>query len=116
MSENIYWVLRVILNDGQEEAFEPLMAEMVESTKAETGAVAYEWYRDGKAVDLFENYASNADAMIHMQNFGANFAKRFMTVFTPAAFDVYGPVEEDLRAALAPVGAVFHTKVGGFAR
>ena len=32
MTNDVYWVLRLAINDGQEDAFEALMPEMVEAT------------------------------------------------------------------------------------
>lgn len=116
MTDDVYWVLRLQIKDGQAAAFEALMPEMVEATLKESGAKSYEWHREGDEVHIFERYASNADAMIHMGNFGANFADRFLGALTPTGFDVYGPAQDDLRAALAPVGAKFYGQVGGFDR
>ena len=116
MTDDVYWVLRMTINDGHEDAFEALMPEMVEATLKEDGAKSYEWHRDGSAVHIFERYASNADAGIHLQNFGANFAERFFTIMSPAGFDVYGPAEGPVREGLANAGAQFYAQVGGFDR
>lgn len=114
--EDIYWVLRLRLNDGQEEAFARLMPEMVDATRKEDGARSYEWHRDGDAVHIYERYASNADAGLHLQNFGASFAQRFFTVFSATGFDVYGPVTGALRDGLSAAGARFFDRAGGFER
>ncbi|MEX0319219.1 MAG: putative quinol monooxygenase [Ruegeria sp.] len=116
MTPDVYWILRLAINDGQEEAFETLMPEMVASTLKETGAKAYEWHREGSEVHIFERYASATDAMIHMGNFGAHFADRFLAALTPTGFDVYGAVNDEVRQALGPMGANFYDQVGGFDR
>ncbi len=116
MTEEIYWLLKLDLSPEKQSDFEALMADMVTATLQETGAKSYEWHQSDNAVHIYERYASSEDAMIHMQNFGANFAQRFMTLLTPVQFDVYGPAKDDLRAALSPVGAVFHQQIGGFDR
>ncbi|WP_226688568.1 putative quinol monooxygenase [Ruegeria arenilitoris] len=116
MTEDVYWLLKLDLQADQDDIFDALMAEMVDATLNESGAKSYEWHRSGSAVHIFERYASSDDAMIHMQNFGANFADRFLAILTPTQLDVYGPANEDLHAALTPVGAVFHKQVSGFDR
>lgn len=116
MTEDVYWLLKLKLAEDQDGTFDALMAEMVAATLNEVGAKAYEWHRSGLDVHIFERYASSDDAMIHMQNFGANFADRFLGLMTPHQLDVFGPVKDDLHSALAPVGAVFHQQVGGFSR
>ncbi|WP_170769477.1 putative quinol monooxygenase [Ruegeria lacuscaerulensis] len=116
MTNDIYWLLKLDLNAEKQSEFEALMAEMVAATRNETGAKTYEWHQSDNAIHIYERYASSEDAMIHMQNFGANFADRFMSLLTPVQFDVYGPAKDDLLAALSPVGAVFHKQIGGFDR
>ena len=116
MTDNIYWLLKLDLNPDKKPEFEALMAEMVEATQNETGAKSYEWHLSDGTVHIFERYDSSDDAMIHMQNFGASFADRFMSLLTPVQFDVYGPAKDDLRAAPSPVSAVFHQQIGGFDR
>ena len=116
MTNDVYWLLKLDLDLNKKDEFEALMAEMVTATQQETGARSYEWHMTGSAVHIYERYASSEDAMIHMQNFGANFAERFLALLTPVGLDVYGPAKDDLREALAPVGAVFHQQIGGFDR
>lgn len=116
MTEHVYWILRATINDGQDAAFEALMAEMVTATRKESGTLEYEWHREGNQLHVFERYASNADAGIHLQSFGANFAERFMSIANITGFDVYGPAEGPVRDGLANVGAKFFGQVGGFGR
>jgi len=116
MTDNVYWVLQVKINDGHGDEFEPLMAEMVASTKKESGALEYEWHRQGDQVHIFERYASNKDAGIHLQNFGANFAQRFFTIVSATGFDVYGPADGPVRQGLSDAGAQFFGQIGGFER
>lgn len=116
MTEDIYWLLKLELQADQDAAFDALMTEMVDATLNESGAKSYEWHRTGSSVHIYERYASSDHAMIHMQNFGANFADRFLAILTPTTLEVYGPAKDDLRDTLTPVGAVFHEQVGGFDR
>jgi len=115
-TDDIYWVLTLDLAEGQDAAFEALMAEMVVATKAEDGAKNYEWHRSGSAVHIYERYETNGDAGIHLGNFGENFAERFLAILTPTGLEVYGPAEGGVREGLASFGAVFYDQVGGFGR
>lgn len=116
LTENIYWDLMLELAEGQDEEFDALMTEMVAATEQERGCVAYEWHRSGNAVHIYERYADNAAAGIHMQNFQASFAKRFFTLLKPSEFFVYGPVSGPLRDGLEKAGAKLFNQIGGFCR
>lgn len=115
-TNDISWALTVELAEGQDEAFNALMAEMVTATNAETGAKGYEWHRAGNTIQIIERYETNADAGIHLGNFGENFAERFLAILTPTGLQVYGPAEGGVREGLAGFGATFYEQVGGFER
>lgn len=115
-TDDIHWVITLDLAEGEDAAFDALMAEMVIATKAEAGAKNYEWHRNGNAVHIYERYETNGDAGIHLGNFGENFAERFLAILTPTGLQVYGPAEGGVREGLAGFGAVFYDQVGGFAR
>jgi len=115
-TDDIHWLLTLDLAEGQDAAFDALMAEMVIATKAEVGAKNYEWHRNGNAVHIYERYETNGDAGIHLGKFGENFAERFLAILTPTGLQVYGPAEGGVREGLTGFGAVFHDHVGGFAR
>jgi quinol monooxygenase YgiN len=117
--DHISWNLKLSVNDGQLDTFRSLMTEMVAATQAnELGALTYDWYvlPDGKEVHIQERYADNGAALLHLGNFGANFAERFFACVTPRSFVVYGPANDDIRGALTPMGAVFMDHFGGFNR
>lgn len=119
MSKVIEWVLELDVQDGQADNIGPLLEEMVAATKAdEPGTLHYEYYAnaDHTKITVLERYADNAAAMVHMGNFGAKFADRFIAAFAPIRFTVFGPAEDDLRAAVAGFGAVHMDHYKGFAR
>ena len=116
-TENVYWDLMLELAEGKDAEFKALMAEMVTATEAdEPGCLAYEWHRTGNAVHIFERYASNEAAGIHLQNFTTKFAKRFFGMLSPKGFHVYGPAAGPVRAGLEQAGATLYDQVGGFDR
>jgi quinol monooxygenase YgiN len=117
MSGVISWSLHLSVNEGQMDSARALMAEMVEATRSEAGSLGYEWFvsEDGSAVHINERYADSAATMEHLGNFGANFAERFMSCFTPTGFNVYGEPSGEVRAVLDGFGAAYMGTMGGFA-
>lgn len=115
-TDDISWTLTLDLADGQDDTFDALMAEMVVATKEEAGAKGYEWHRSGNTIVINERYESNADAGVHLGNFGENFAERFLAILTPTGLQVYGPAEGGVKEGLAGFGATFYDQVGGFER
>lgn len=119
MEDHIEWVLEMTIQDGKRDAVQPLIDEMVAATQAnEPGALTYEYYLtdDQTRCTVLERYANNDAAMAHLQNFGTHFAERFLAVFAPIRFTVYGPSNDTLRAALAGFGATFEARASGFHR
>lgn len=119
MSDNVHWILELKIKDGALDSFKALMNEMASTTEAnEPGTLNYEWFisDDQKTCHLYERYADSAATMVHLGSFGANFADRFMAVVEPTRFVVYGNPNDEVRAALAGLGAVHMTQIAGFAR
>ena len=119
MSIAVSWVLELNVKDGQLDTFKALAQEMSEATQAdEPGATHYEWFAgdDGNTVHLYERYADSAATMVHLGNFGAKFAERFLGCVDPQRLMVYGDPSAEVRGALAGLGAVHMTQFAGFAR
>lgn len=119
MSNAVHWMLETKIKEGEYDNLITLMNEMVEATEAnESGTVNYEWFvsDDKSACHIYERYIDSAATMVHLGNFGAKFAKRFMGCLQPTRMTVYGDPDETVRNALATMGAVHMDFVGGFAR
>ena len=118
MSEQVSWVLGVAVRPDQLEPFRTLMGEMVASTRAEPGALSYEWFvaEDGSVVHLFERYADSSAAVAHLQTFGERFAGRFLDAVTPTRLTVMGSPDDKAKAALDGFGATYLRPFGGFTR
>jgi quinol monooxygenase YgiN len=118
MSTSVSWNLQLAVRDGRLDDFTSLMAEMVESTRAEDGTQAYEWFisADGTTCHICERYADSAAAMFHLATFGAMFAERFLSCVEPTGFSVYGDPSDEVRAVLDGFGADYLGWFGGFAR
>lgn len=117
MGAEVFWILEVTINEGKADDFQALMEEMVSATEAnEPGAVNYEWYKEGDTVHVFERFADSDAAMVHLGNFGASFAERFLGSVEIKGQTVYGDISDDLRAAVGGLGAVCLGSWGGFSR
>jgi quinol monooxygenase YgiN len=110
--------LQLAVRDGQLNAARDLMNEMVASSKQESGAESYEWYisDDGTTCHVNERYSDSDAALVHLGNFGANFAERFPGCFQPTALSVYGDPSPEAKAALDGFGAAYYGWLGGFNR
>jgi quinol monooxygenase YgiN len=119
MGNNIYWLLELSIKEGELENLKNLIIEMSDATRSdEPGALIYEWFvsDDGKQCHIYERYSDCAALMIHLGNFGAKFADRFLAILTPQRMTVYGEPTDEVRTALAGFGAVHMAELGGFAR
>lgn len=65
---------------------------------------------------ICEKYSDSAAALAHLGNFGANVAERFLELFAPTSFHVYGEPSDEVRGVLDGFGAVYLGPLGGFAR
>ena len=118
MASTVSWVVKVKIKAGQLEAFKALMDEMVESTKAEEGTLAYEWFIDeaSENVHIYERYADSAAVLVHGASFGEKFAERFMGAIDVTGFDIYGEPSDDVKGAFEAMGPAYFGSWGGFAR
>jgi quinol monooxygenase YgiN len=113
----VAWLFELELKPERRAEFAALAPEMVDSTRQEEGARAYQLFRndDSNTVCVYERYADSGAALTHMTLFGEKFGARFMALVTPLRFTVLGSPSEELMGALAPIGAVVHAPMGGFA-
>jgi len=119
MSDNIHWIVALEVKHGAYAGLEALMKEMVDATKTnEPGAITYEWYvnEDKSVCHICERYADNDAAITHLENFGAHFARRLMSIAKPVSLTVYGDANDAVCSALEGLGAVHMTLAAGFTR
>jgi quinol monooxygenase YgiN len=117
MSNQISWILQVAIHPGKLEDFRSVAKDLIAKTESESGTLDYEWNlsEDGTICHIFERY-QNADALVtHVESFGA-FAKRFLEACHPTRFHVYGTPTDEVKAALADLGPVYFSPLGGFSR
>ena len=118
MTNNVYWTIDISIKSGALDDLKALMDEMIASTQNEDGALNYEWWisDDSTTCHIYERYTDAAAAMVHIGNFGAHFAERFMGLVDVTRFIVYGGHDENVRGALGGMGAAFMGSLGGFSR
>jgi quinol monooxygenase YgiN len=119
MDKNVYWVLELEVQAGREKDGRVLAKEMVASARAnEPGTLQYavNTSADGKRCHTYERNADSAAALAHIHTFGEKFAARFLEVFKPVRFVVYGSPSQPVRDALAAFGPVYMNTMDGFSR
>lgn len=119
MNRHVIWTLDMQVAAGRQAELRALMHEMATATEAnEPGTLDYEWSlsEDGSTCHLFERYEDCAAAEIHIATFGEKYAARFMDLLTPTRVILYGSPNAAVRAALAPMGAVYLPPAAGFSR
>jgi quinol monooxygenase YgiN len=118
MADQVSWMLELAIKPGRLDDFKAVLAEMVESTLAEPGALSYECFisGDGTTVHLYERYADSAAVMTHLGTFGEKFAERFLEAADPTRFTVFGDPSAEARTVLDNSGARYLGFLGGFAR
>ena len=118
VSNNVYWLLEVNIKPGKIENFKTLIDDMVSSTKEESGTLNYELAlsSDQATCHLYERYVDSAATMVHLGNFGAKFAERFMAIVEPTRFVVFGSPDDAVKRALEAFGPTYMTPLAGFAR
>ena len=118
MSAEVFWLYEVAVKPGQVEALRTLMAELVESTRAEPGSLSYEWSisGDGTVAHIYERYADSAATLAHVARFRETFRQRFLAAVEPTRVVVYGTPSEDVRQALITLRPVYMSALAGFAR
>ena len=118
MSDFVSWVVDHTIKPGQFENFKALVEELVRSTRNEPNTLAYEWFlsEDSASCHSIERFADSAAALLHLGNFGENFADRFMPLVDVKQFTVYGAPNDEVKSVLVGFGATFMGPLNGFAR
>lgn len=116
MSEEVSWLLTLDMKDL--DGFKAVMADMVEATKAEEGALHYEWFigEDEMTAQIYERYTNSAAAVAHLKTFNERFANPFLAAVAPKGLAVMGEPSEDARKMLTAMGGAFFGPLGGFTK
>lgn len=117
MSENIIWALNAKIKDGEREAFDAVMSDLIEASSKEEGTLHYEWSiaEDQQNFHVYERFKDADAAIAHLGTFGAN-AERFMAAVDVTGFVVYSKPTPELEAGLAVLNPVYMAPFGGFVK
>jgi len=118
MDAHVSWSLEVAVKPGQLDELEAVLAEMIESTQSEPGALIYEWsISDDRGIaHANERYADSAALLAHLATFGEKFAQRLLGAVDVTRFVVYGTPSDEAREALSALGPSYMSPLGGFWR
>jgi len=118
MSEQVSFVVELAVEPGELDEFKALMAELIESARAESGTLAYEFFvsEDGGAVHVYERYADSAAILVHAKTLGEKYGARLMAVATPKRTIVFGTPSAEAQKALSMLGPTYLEPLGGFSR
>ena len=72
----------------------------------------YEYYVKEDIIDLHERFPNNEAWIKHIDFFGANVAEDFLSHFNIEYFNVYGPVNDQVKELLVDFNPVFYNIVG----
>jgi quinol monooxygenase YgiN len=117
MADQIQYAVSWAIHDGKLDEFKALAAEataLVESN--EPDMLGYHWYFDAdeKNCTLIEQYPDSAHILVHLGNVGAVLGQ--LVEVSDISINVYGAIDADAKAALDPLGAVYHDHATGFSR
>ncbi len=116
MFENIGWIVEAKIKNGQRDAFEAVMNEIVEATTKEEGTLNYQYYvSDDGDVLVYEHFKDVESAHIHVSNWD-NFAERWIAAAEPTRMIHLGDLLDDLRARHAALAPLWLKPFGGFTR
>ena len=113
----VTYLLTLEIKEGQREAFQAVMEDLVASTRGEAGTLVYEWFlgADQTTVHILERFVDTEAYLLHGEGF-APFAERFLATVDITAATVYGDPDERAREGLAGLGPTYMGPLGGFRR
>ena len=113
----VYWIITGEINAGQEAAFREVCGRLVEMTKAEAGALNYEWSvaEDGRTFHIYERYVDSEAVKFHRGNVG-EMLKELYAAAVPKSFTLYGGASDELNQLLAARHPLVMVPHNGFSR
>ena len=117
MGAEISWVFEAAVKPEALDEYSALAREITaDNQSTEPGQQALEWFLDGQDIHIYERYQDSAAALVHVQQFVANFAARFLSLCTPTRMSVYGEPSDELKEALTGFNPRYLQPVAGYSR
>ena len=116
MFENIGWIVEAKIKEGQHEAFEAVMKDLVEATAKEEGTLNYQYYvsKDGDVL-VYERFKDVEAAQTHVDTWD-RYADRWIAAAEPTRMVHLGDLPVALRERHAALDPLLLLPFGGFAR
>lgn len=117
MADQIQYAVNWKIHDGKLDQFMALAEKATETVEAkEPNMLGYHWYLndDRTHCTLIEQYPSSEHILTHLENVGPLLGQ--LLEVADVSIDVYGAISADAKAALDPLGAVYHAHACGFSR
>jgi quinol monooxygenase YgiN len=101
-TQQVYWIITGEINLSQEIAFRAICTRLVESTKAEPGALNYEWSiaENSRTFHIYERYADSEAVKFHRSQVG-EMLKELYAVTTLKLLTLYGSPSNELKQLFA---------------
>ena len=112
----VSWLVELTVQPGRLDDFEKLTGEMVASTRAEQGVLAYQRFTsdDRQMIYVYERHEDSEAAAEHLRKFAATFGDRYANMVDRKRFVVFGDPSDELRTLLDEYGATYHRPFGSF--
>jgi quinol monooxygenase YgiN len=112
----VSWWVELAVRIGCLDDFEKLTGEMVNSSRAERGVLAYQRFisDDQRTVFVYERYEDSDAAAAHLRTFAAAFGERYASMVDRKHFVVFGDPSDELRTLLDGYGATYYRPFGRF--
>lgn len=118
MTNNVFWVLKADVLDGQLDALKAIAPKFCEMTKTEPGSIAYEWSlsADEKTVHIYERYEDADAALAHFGNVGPVLPELMGVSIAPTVIECYGAASDAFKEALKDFPMVYFDQFDGFSK
>ena len=112
----VSWWVELAVRPGCLDEFEILTGEMVASTRAESGVLAYQRFisDDRQTIHVHERYENSDAAIAHLIKFAAVFDDHYGSLVERKRFVVFGEPSDALRTLLDSYAASYHRPFGAF--
>ena len=118
MSGHVAWSLELAVKEGRLDDVKALVADLVESARAEPGTLIYEISisEDGSLVHSYERFADSDAALTHFGRFVETFLQRFLAALDATRDVTYGTPSAAVKEATAAFQPTYMQPLAGFAR
>ncbi|MFT5143117.1 MAG: quinol monooxygenase YgiN [Rhodothermales bacterium] len=114
----VFYLVEFTIESGKVNEFRELAKGFIGEVQAsEAGTLGYQWYlaEDDSRCLIQETFESSEALLTHLGNVGPKLPA-LLAIAPLSRLEVFGPVSDDARGALATLGAIHFSHVAGFDR